>query len=130
MSKSLILTSNYSPQILDVGNIIELGNVVRRFGQNLRLDANTINARGAGYYKVDANIELTGTSAGVTKVTMLKDGVPYAERSISLDVAGVGVVPIDTVFRVYNNCDSSNISFRLDGTAQTVTGISVVVTKE
>ena len=130
MAKSLILTSNYNAQVLDVNNIIELGQVVRRFGQNLRLDASAINARGAGYYKVDANVQLLGTTAGITKITMLKDGVPYAERQVSLDVAQVAVVPIDTVVRVYSNCDSCSISFRLDDVAQTVTDIAVVVTKE
>lgn len=130
MSKSLILTSNSNLQVLEAGSIIELGTVVRRFGQNLRLDGNAINAKGAGYYKVDANVELVGTTAGIATITMLKDGVPYAERRVSLEVAQVAVVPIDTAIRVYNNCESSNISFRLDGTAQSVSDISVVEVKE
>lgn len=134
MARSLIYTSNETVQALAVGSTIDLGNVVRRFGQNIKLNGNAINISGAGYYKVSANITFTGTTAGVATVTMLKDGVPYtgATRSESLAVGDLTVVPLDVVVREYGCCadNNSNLTFVLGGTAETISDITVVVTKE
>ena len=132
MSRSLIYTSNETVQALTVGATIGLGNVIRRFGQNIRLNGNAINISGAGYYKISADVELTGTTEGTATITMLKDGVAVATRRVSLTVGAIKNVPLQAVIREYGCCadNSSNITFVLGGVAESVSEVSVIVTKE
>lgn len=132
MSKSLIYTSNNTVQPLAVGATIGLGNVVRRFGPNIRLNGNAINLNGAGYYKIDGDVELTGTTEGTATISMLRDGVVEATRRVSLTVGAIKNVPIQAVIREYGCCanNNSNITFVLGGVAESVTEISVIITKE
>lgn len=129
MANSLIYTDNNTVQELAVGSTIALGNVVRRFGKHIALNGNAITLCGTGYYKVDANITITATNAGTVTITLLKDGVAYATRNVSVAVGDVVVVPMDVVLRDYQ-CYNNNITFTLNGTAENVTDMSVVVTKE
>lgn len=132
MSKSIIYTDNETAQVTAVGSTIGLGNVIRRFGQNLRLNGNAINVCGAGYYKIDANITIEATTAGTATISLVKDGVIYASRSVDLAVGNLVVVPLDVVIREYGCCcdNNSNLTFVLGGTAQTISQISVIVEKE
>lgn len=128
----MIFTENNATQELAVGSVIELGNVIRKFGQNLKLNGNAINVCGGGYYKVSANITLIGTTAGSTTITLLKDGVPYTTRTVYLAVGSNLVVPLDTEIREFGCCadNNSNLTFVLGGTAETVSQISVVFKKD
>ena len=132
MSKSLIYTSTNAVQPLAVGATIDLGNVIRRFGPNIRLNGNAININGAGYYKISADIELTGTTEGTATISMLKDGVVEAIRRVSLTVGAIKNVPLQAVIREFGCCanNNSNITFVLGGVAESVTEMSVIVTKE
>lgn len=132
MSKSMIYTSNETVQALAVGATIGLGNVIRRFGQNIKLNGNAINVCGAGYYKISADVELTGTTEGTATITMLKDNVVVATRRVSLTVGAIKNVPLQAVIREYGCCadNNSNITFVLGGVAESITEISVIVTKE
>lgn len=132
MSKSLIYTDNETNQVTAVGSTIALGNVIRRFGQNLKLNGNAINICGGGYYTVDANVTIVGTTAGTATISLVKDGVVYASRSATLAVGDTVVIPMDVVIREFGCCcdNNSNLTFVLEGTAQTISQISVVVVKE
>ena len=132
MSKSLIYTSTNATQALTVGSTIDLGSVIRRFGQNIRLNGNAITISGQGYYKISADVEFTGTTEGTATVTMLRDGVVEAVRRVSLTVGAIKNVPIQAVIREYGCCanNTSNITFVLGGVAESVTEMSVIVTKE
>ena len=132
MAKSLIYTRNNVNQALIAGSTIDVGSVIRRFGQNITLNGNAINLSGAGYYKVSANVEVTGTAAGDVTIELLKDGILYDSRDITIAEDAVAVIPFDTVIRLYGCCtdNSTNLTFVLNGAAETISGISVVITKE
>lgn len=132
MSRSVIYTENLSVQALPAGAIIDLGNIVRRYGCNLNLVGDAINLKGSGYYKVDINVTLTGTTAGTATLGLYKDGNLYTSRSVSLAAGDVVTVPIDTLIREFGCCydNSSNLTLVLGGFAETVSYVSVVVVKE
>lgn len=128
MSKSAIYTVNNSPQALAVGSVINLGSVIRRFGQNIMLDNNTIRLNGAGYYKILADLTVTATNAGTFNISMLKDGDVIATVSETVAAGVLVTFPIMAMVREYGCCcnDRSNITFVISGTAETVSGISVI----
>lgn len=133
MSKSAIYTANTNAQALAAGSIINLGSIIRRFGQNINLASNNIAVSGAGYYKVNADITITGTTAGTVSVNMLKDGtqVVGATSSVSVAVGDVVTIPLQALVREYGCCcdNNSNLTFVLSGTAETVSNITVTVEK-
>jgi len=132
MSKSLIYTENTTVQALAAGATISLGNVIRRYGQNIKLNGNAINICGAGYYNVDANVTVTGTNEGTVTISLLKDNVEYTTRTATVAVGDIIVIPLNAVIREYGCCanNNSNITFVLGGVAESITDISIVVTKE
>lgn len=133
MSKSAIYTVNTNTQALAAGATVALGNVVRRYGQNITLNGNSINITGAGYYKVTADVTITGTTAGTVGISLLKDGVAVsgATSNVSVAVGDVATIPILALIREYGCCcdNNSNLTFVLITTAETVSNISVVVEK-
>ena len=98
MSKSLIQTANQSTQTVAVNSIIAPGAVQRRFGCNLRLSGNAIEAVGAGYYTIDAAVSVAPTEAGPASVALFVDGVQlpgaiaYGTTAAAGDVATLPIV--------------------------------------
>lgn len=131
MSKSAIYTVNANTQALAVGSVISLGSVQRRFGQNITLDGNNIRICGAGYYDVEGVITITGTSAGTVGISLVKDGTVISTSNVSVAVGDVVTIPIQALVREYGCCcdNSSNLTFVLTTTAETVSYISVTVEK-
>ena len=134
MSRSAIYTVNNGSQDVADGGIINLGNVVRRFGNNLQLAGNGIRVAGAGYYELDANVVLTPAAAGTVTVTAYKDNVAIPGASATFAVADTdSPVTLPIVGMIRENCpccdDVSTITFVLSESAATVTSIVVVVDK-
>ena len=133
MARSLIQTVNQSPQDVAAGGIITLGSTQRRFGCNLRLSGNGIEANGAGYYTVDAIVTAEPTAAGIVTVALYDNGVqvPGAIASVTAGTAGDSVVlPIIATVRV-GCCDPAhNLTVVLEEGAGAVENISVRVVKE
>lgn len=133
MSKSAIYTINTNAQALAVGNVIKLGSVQRRFGQNITLEGDGIRIKGAGYYRVNADVTVAGTTAGTVGVSLFKDGVelPGASGGITVAAGATATIPIQALVREYGCCcnDNSVLTFVLTGTAETVNDINVIVEK-
>lgn len=131
MSKSAIYTVNTNAQALAVGSVIDPGSVIRRYGQNIRLEGDDIRVSGSGYYKVTADVTITGTTAGTVTVSLLKDGTAISNSSITVASGAVATIPILAIIREYGCCcdNTSTLSFVLSGTAETVSGINVIVEK-
>ena len=134
MSKSTIYTANTSAQNVAVNGTINLGNVIRRFGQCLQLSGNAIQIEGPGYYDIDASITLAPTAAGNVVVTAYKDGViiPGATATTSTSTANNPVnLSISSLVRKFCPCAEGieNLTFVLTGTPASVTNIAVVVEK-
>lgn len=133
MSKSLIQTANPTTQAVSENGIINLGTVLRRYGCNLRLSGNGVEAVGGGYYEVNATVTVEPTAIGNVSVSMLVDGsgIPSATATGYASAANVPVtLPIVTTIRKGCCCDgASNITFVLTAGAGDVTNISVRIIK-
>lgn len=127
MSRSAIYTANTTPTALAVGNIIPVGTTVRRFGQCIRQDGNTITLAGPGYYLVNASATVAPTAAGTVSVTGQKDGVAVigATTTVAAESANLS---LDFIVRNVG-CGSSILSFALGGAESTVSNLAVTVTK-
>lgn len=134
MSRSLIQTANQSSQTVAANSIISLGSVQRRFGCNLRLSGNAIEANGEGYYAIDCNVSVAPTAAGGVTVALFNNGVqiPGAIAYGAVSTAGNSVtLPLETTIRQGCCCDSAdNITCVLIEGAGTVRNISLRVVKE
>ena len=132
MSKSLIQTANTSAQTLAADGIIDPGRVLRRYGNNLCLNGNAIEADGAGYYKVNASITARSTAAGDVSVTLLENGVavPGAAATGTAAAAGDAVaLPIVSTVRLGCNCDGGSALTLAVSAAGTVSNVSWQVEK-
>lgn len=131
MASSAIYTTNNNAQVLAINNTINLGSVQRRYGKNISLNGNSIRICGAGYYNVSANVTITGTTAGTVGISLNKDGVTLNTTNVSVAVDDVVTVPIQALVREYGCCcdNTSEISFVLTTTAETVSNINVIVEK-
>lgn len=131
MSRSAIYTANTTPTALAVGNIIPVGTTVRRFGQCVRQDGNTITLTGPGYYLVNVSATVAPTAAGTVSVTGQKDGVAVigATAAATTTVAAESEnLSLDFIVRNVG-CGSSILSFALGDAESTVTNLAVTVTK-
>ena len=132
MSKASIYIVNATPTTVAPGNVIPLGNTVRRFGCNIAQDGNTITLKGKGYFVVNANVTATPTAAGNVGITMLKNGVAVIGANGVNSVSAVGNsanVSITAIIRNMCDCDSSIISFVLDTTESSVDNVAISICK-
>ena len=75
MGKSLIQTANQSEQAVIANSVLTLGTVQRRYGRDLRLSGNGIEASGTGYFSIDASVSVAPTAAGPVTVALYDNGV-------------------------------------------------------
>ena len=132
MSKSAIYTAMTTPISVAIGSTVPLGTTIRRFGCNVAQDGNTITIKGKGYFLVTASITAAPAAVGSVTVAMNKDGVPVSGATASSSVstaANPTALPITAIVRNACDCDSSALSFTLDGTASTVQNVAVTVVK-
>ena len=132
MSKSAIYTAMTTPTSVAVSGILPLGTTIRRFGCNVTQDGNTIIIKGKGYFLITASITAAPAAVGTVTVSMSKDGVPVSGATASGSVstaANPTALPITAIVRNACDCDSSALSFTLDGTASTVQNVAVTVVK-
>ena len=133
MSRSLIQTANASSQSVAVGSIISLGSVLRRYGCNCRLNGNSIEIEGPGYYTISGTVTLAPTAAGNVTVAVQENGVTIAGATSTGSVTTVGnsvTLPLETTVRKGCNCDgASALTVVLTAGASTVTNVSLRVEK-
>ena len=135
MSKSAIYTVNSAAQNVAVNGNLNLGTVIRRFGQNLTLSGNAIQVCGGGYYDRDASFTLAPTAIGNVTITAFRDGVviPGATATGSVSTANNPInLSLSSMFREPCQCcdGMSSITFQLTGTAASVTNVAIVMEKE
>lgn len=133
MSRSLIQTANQSTQNIAENSIISLGSVQRRYGCNLRLSGNAIEADGEGYYTAICNVSVAPTVAGPVTVALYNNGVqiPGAIAYGAVSTAGNSVtLPIEATIRQGCRCDSAdNLTCVLIAGAGVVRNIAMRVEK-
>ena len=126
MSKSAIYLVNNTETAIATGTIIPLGTVIRRYGQHVRQDGNSVaicdKPGCAGYYKVDAIATLRLKEVGKYRVTLEKDGVAVIGAVAEIDPATIGqVAPLPISVIVRNSCGgTSNLSLKVEGNADVI----------
>ena len=132
MAKSAIYLVNNTETAVATGTVIPLGTVIRRYGQNVRQDGNSVTICDkpgcAGYYKVDAIATLRLNEVGKYRVTLEKDGIAVIGAVAEIDPATVGqVVPMPISVIVRNSCGgTANLSLKVEGNADVVNVTTVV----
>ena len=132
MSRSLIQTANSSEQNVTVNGTIGLGQVLRRYGCNCRLNGDAVEIEGAGYYTVSATVTATPTDAGAVSAAVYKDGVAVtaANATMTAAVGDTVTLPLETTVRL-NCCDgTSAITLVLTSGAGVVDNVSLRVDKQ
>ena len=133
MSKSAIYLANLANSELEDGDIIPIGTIVRRYGQNVRQDGNSVTVCDKpgcpGYYSVDviAMLEL-GENAEYT-VTLEKDGVAaLGSFAVFNGAPASSIVPFQISVIIKNSCGgTSNLSVRVKGGKAKVINMTTTV---
>lgn len=132
MSRSLIQVANQSQQTVAENSIINLGSVQRRYGCNLRLSGNGIEATGEGYYKVDASVSVAPTAAGNVTIALFNNGV-QVPGAIAYDSVSTAANPtnLSIVATIRQGCCDSadNLTLVLLDGAGVVQNVSMRVEK-
>lgn len=111
MSCSLLQTANTSPQTVAVNGIINPGSVVRRYGNNARLNGNAQEISGEGYYELTGAVSVAPTAAGAVTVALYENGVqiPGAIAYGSVSTAGnTTTLPLVGTVRQGCCCDGAD----------------------
>lgn len=132
MSKSLIQVANPSTQTVTPTAtspaFVSLGNVVRRYGCNLRLNGNSIEQTGSGYFELTGSITVAPTATGTVTVALFENGevLPGSQVSGSVSTANnpVTLPLIGTSKNCGCNCASS-ITVGVIAGAGNVTNVSL-----
>lgn len=104
MSTALIYAANTIPQDVAIGETVNFGTPIRRYGKNLAMSGGNVVATGEGYYIVDASINFTA-AAGTTTFQMYENGmaIPGARVDRTTSAATEYDVKIPT-FTIRNKC--------------------------
>ena len=132
MSRSAIYVANTGSQNIPIDGEINLGTVIRRFGQNVALSGNGLRLEGQGYYNINASFTATPTGAGTVTITAYANGVAIPGATASETVAGTATtvnLSIDALYRLVCPCEGATITFVLSGISSTVTNSAIVVDK-
>lgn len=132
MAKAAIYTANQGAQALQIGSVLSLGSIIRRFGCGVNLNGNGVVIDAPGYYDVDASVTATAAAAGTVTVTLLRDGVavPGAVASATAAAAGTVALPITALVRQACGCSGgSTLTLVLGGTAATINNVALKVIK-
>ena len=132
MSRSLIQTASQSSFNIDTGNTIPLGSVLRRYGCNCRLNGDSIEVVGCGYYKVSGTVTLTPTEIGNISVALYQNGVVVPGTTVTGSVAVINdsvTLPIITTIRLTNDEIPSQLSLVVTENATSGSRVSMRVEK-
>lgn len=143
MSAGYLYSANTTAQTLAIGNTINMGAAVRRYGcvrgtsvpyASVSGTTTTLSSCGRcpAYYDIAANVVVTPTAAGTVTITALQDGVAIPGAVGTATVAATDTtVTIPVIFGVRLNpgTTTSNITYILSGAAATVNSTAETVSK-
>lgn len=131
MSKSALYLANTLPQSVAIDGIINFGTIIRRYGSNLTAIGGNAVLKGAGYYKIDANVTFSDTASGEAAIALFADGVPIPGATASITTGTASAVhsfTIPAVARV-TCCKPVVITAAVSGVAIDVENAAMVVEK-
>ena len=130
--RSGLYADNNIAQDLDVGNTINFGRPVRRYGCNANIDGGNIVLRGEGYYLVLLNFVITNNSEAVITptITLYKDGTAYAGAydTNTIAVGATESLAIPCMVRETCGCDST-LTAVLSGSDAVISSATATVVK-
>lgn len=129
--KSGLYAVNTNEQATTIGAVINFGNVVRRFGQNINLSGGNVVLHGIGYYNISASFTIRGASANVVDIQLYKNGTPITGAFVRRTgaVGNVCTLTIPEVMLREFCCNESVITAVITGDASTVTNATINVVK-
>lgn len=134
MGRSLIQTVNQSEQAVAENGILALGTVQRRYGRDLRLSGNGIEATGTGYFTITASVSIAPTAAGAATVALFDNGaqIPGAIAYGTAAAAGdpVNLAIVSTIRRGCCCAGADSLTLVLVEGAGTAQNVSLRVTEE
>lgn len=132
MSKSAIYTANTNTQAVVANGVLDLGNIIRRFGCAVNLAGNAIALDEAGYYDVSVSVVAAPTAIGNVTVSLLNNGVTVVGATAT-EASAVANTPVnlsfESIVRVFCNATAGALSLVLTGIDADVSNVSVVVKK-
>lgn len=132
MGKSTLYAVNSNDQVLAVGDLVNFGNVVRRYGCYTNLSGGNAIVKGSGYYSISANFSILATAGGGLDIVLYKNGVeiPGAASHLTV-VAGTyyNTSIADAIIRSTCCCEEV-ITAKISGIGVTITDASITVEKE
>lgn len=132
MSKSLIQTASQSSLVLAAGDVIPLGSVIRRYGCNCRLNGNSVEVEGAGYYEIEGTATLQPTEIGNVSIALYENGVVIPGSTVTGSVSAVdNSVTLPIVSTIRESCCSnpSQITVVLTENGSSGSSVSLRVTR-
>lgn len=136
MAKALIYVVNSGTQAVAEGGNINLGTIVRRYGNKcgypiINLNGDGITISEAGYYRVAVDVTAAPTAAGPVTITLRQDGVPVLSKTGTAAAAADAVsLSIDSpVIRVGCNVGST-LTVELTAGTGNVSNVGISVVKE
>ena len=130
--KSGIYLVNSTDQTIADGDVIDLGYIVRRYG-NMSSSGKYALVNGAGYYALDATVTFDITTTGEATVTAYKDGFPIEGATATVQATATEpiTVPLMAMFRKTGCCyePASRIYLVWSGGAATITDVDTRIIK-
>lgn len=131
MSKSVLYAANTAIQsLLETETLVNVGNIVRKYGCNLGVSGGNLEIKGSGYYEITTNVTVTPSAAGTLVAQIYKDGVaiPGAEATLTAVANTDYAFVIPAIVRETCNC-LSTITLGISGVAGIITNVSVMAEK-
>lgn len=132
MSKALLYAVNENSQTIVVGDRVNFGSPVRRYGNNVNTSGGNVIIQGEGYYDIDATVTFVAGAAGVCTITLLKDGtvIPGATAVETVADGDTYTFAIPSCAIREKCCCESTITAVVTGVIGTITNATILVVKE
>lgn len=132
MSKSLLYGVNRTPQVIVVGDRVNFGQVVRKYGCGINMSGGEVYVTSEGYFDVDASVTFVAGAAGVVTVTLLRDGaiIPGAGASATVTDGGTVTLVLPPSVIRQKCCCESTITAVITGVVGSITNATIRVLKD
>lgn len=105
--KQMIETQLATTTAVTANSAIPLGSVVHRNGCDLSAGGTALNVKGAGYFKITANVTLEPSAVAKTTISLNENGTSIAIASGTPAVANDSI-NLSLIGIVYNPCGCAN----------------------
>ena len=132
MSKSLLYGVNGTPQTISIGDRVNFGNIVRRYGCNLNMSGGEVFVTGEGYYNIDSSITFVAGAAGIATITLLRNGSIIPGAGASQTVAEGDTITLTVPPSVIRQkcCGESTITAVISGVTGVISNATIRVVKD